>query len=111
MSRECHPVWKELHAGRLYQGQPVEEVIVKTHPIRVERHAEFVCLDYQKGQQGLCLTGVTIFAKDGRLLSGQAWSCTWTWTFFDGMTNNDYEVYRKAYEDHWRPRRELREKE
>src|SRR5439155_9960267 len=27
MGRECHPVWKDLHWGRLHPGQDVEEVI------------------------------------------------------------------------------------
>jgi hypothetical protein len=49
MSRECHPVWQELHWGRLHAGQDVEEVIAATKPVRVERHGEFVQLDYQGG--------------------------------------------------------------
>ncbi len=97
MSRECHPVWKELHAGRVYEGQPVEEVIARTQPVRVERFENCVLLEYQ---EGLCFTGVTVVARDGRLVSAQAWSCTWERTFFKGWTVADEEGFWKRYWAH-----------
>src|SRR5262249_6069587 len=74
MSREGRPVWQDLHWGRVHSGQDVEEVIAATKPVGVERYGEFVRLNYQ---EGLCFTGVTITAKNGRLASAAAWSCTW----------------------------------
>ena len=37
MSKECHPVSQELHVGRVYQGQAVEEVLATMNPERVGR--------------------------------------------------------------------------
>jgi hypothetical protein len=111
MSRECHPVWKDLHWGRIYPGQDIEEVIASTKPVRVGRYGQFVCLDYQEG--GLCFTGVTIMGKNGRAASASAWSCTWNRSFFAELTQDDWRAYGDAYEEHWRlirGRREAAEK-
>lgn len=32
---------------------------------------------------GIPFTGLSLFAKDGRLLTGSAWSCTWQFSFFE----------------------------
>jgi hypothetical protein len=106
MSRECHPVWQNLHWGRVHMGQNVEEVIVATKPVRVERYGAFVLLSYQ---EGLCFTGVTITAKNGRLACATAWSCTWDRVFFDEMTREDWKAFSEAYEAHWQPIRKQRE--
>src|ERR1700733_9063061 len=82
MDQECHPVWKDLHWGRVYSGQDVEEVIVATKPVRVERYGEFVQLSYQ---DGLCFTGITIMARRGRLACARAAGCTWDRMFLDEL--------------------------
>jgi len=106
MSRECHPVWEELHWGRVHKGQDVEEVIKSTNPVRVGRYGDFVSLDYQ---EGLCFTGVTVTAKNGRLASAAAWSCTWDRVFFNELTEEDWKAYSNAREAHWPPIRKKRE--
>ena len=105
MSQECHPVWRELHWGRIHTGQDVERVIADTQPARVERYGEFVRLNYQ---QGLSFTGVTITAKNGRLATAAAGSCTWDRVFFNELTEDDWKAYSDAYEAHWRPIRKKR---
>ena len=101
MSRECHPVWKDLYAGRIYQGQPVEEAIASCGPVRVERFENFVLLEVQEsGREGLCFTGITIIAKDGRLVHAGAWSCTWQRTFFDGWSAAEQESFWKRFRAH-----------
>jgi hypothetical protein len=104
MSHDCHPVWKDLHAGHVHQGLPVEEVIAQTHPVRVDRFDGFVVLEYQGGQ-GLCFSGVTIVARDGRLVSAQAWSCTWQRTFFAGWSAAERDAFWQAYLAHQEARR------
>jgi hypothetical protein len=106
MSRECHPVWQDLHWGRIHSGQNVEEVIASTKPVRVERYGAFVRLNYQNG---LCFAGVTITAKNGRLASAAAGSCTWDRVFFDELTQEDWKAYSDAYDAHWRRIRQKRE--
>ncbi len=100
MSRECHPVWRELHWGRIYAGQNVEEVIAATTPVSTERYGEFVRLNYQ---DGLCFSGVAITAKNGRLASATAWSCTWGLDFFNELTWDEWNAYSDAHDAHWRP--------
>jgi hypothetical protein len=105
MTRECHPVWRELHWGRIRAGQDVEQVIAETRPARVERYGEFVRLNYQ---QGLSFTGVSITAKNGRVASAAAGSCTWDRVFFDELNQDDWKAYSDAYEAHWQPIRKKR---
>jgi hypothetical protein len=106
MSAECHPVWRDLHWGRVQAGQNVDEVIAATKPVRVERYGDFVELIYQPG--GLNFTGVNITAKKGRLVNAGAWSCTWNRVFFDEMTGDDWHDFNDAYEARWQPIRQMR---
>jgi hypothetical protein len=82
MSRECHPVWKDLALRRMRAGHSLENLIARTAPARVERFGRYAMVNYQSG---LALTGVTVVARDGRLVSGEAWSCTFHHTFFNSL--------------------------
>jgi hypothetical protein len=103
MSHECHPVWKDLHAGRIHQGQSVEEVIAQTHPVRVDRLDHFVVLDYQ---EGFSFTGITVVARDGRLVDAEAWSCTWQRTFFQTWSSAERDAFWQAHRAHQQPRQQ-----
>jgi len=92
MSRECHPVWRDLYWRRILPGQEVEDVIARTKPLGVRRFANFIELSYQ---EGLCFTGVTIYARDGKLVAASAWSCTWDRLFFDTLTPEDWQAHGK----------------
>jgi hypothetical protein len=98
MAGECHPVWRDLDAGRICAGQAVEEVMWRTHPVRVECFEDIVTLYYHPPG----FTGLTIDAKGGRLVRAGAWSCTWDWTFFDTWPT----VEREAYFGRWAKHRE-----
>lgn len=98
MRRECHPVWEDLHWGRVHSGQDVDEVIAATKPVRVERYGEFVRLSYH---EAISYTGVTIIAKNGRLAIATSWSCTWHRVFFDESTPEDRRALSDACETHW----------
>jgi hypothetical protein len=84
MALECHPVWQDLALHRVYDGQPVDDVIKQTTPVLVVRHGRFVELTYQ---EPLSFTGVQIVAMDGSVTRACTWSCTWDYTFFDSMTD------------------------
>jgi len=94
MSRECHPVWKDLHWARVHAGQDVEEVIAHTGPVSVTRFDRYVELRYQSG---LSFTGVRMVARDGQLVDAVAWSCTWHKTFFDELTPSEWEALSRAF--------------
>lgn len=101
MRAECHPVWRELHFGRIHAGQNVEEIITTTNPIRIDRFGDFVELYYHGGQPNtVSFTQVSILAHHGRLASAQAHSCTWSRSFFDELTPTDRSNYRAAYTTH-----------
>jgi hypothetical protein len=74
MSRECHPVWRELHSGRICEGQNVDEVIAKTQPLRIDSFEGVTCLSYHPP---MSFTNVTIYAQNGRIVKAEAASCTW----------------------------------
>jgi len=94
MSRECHPVWNDLYWGRIAAGQDVEEVVARTQPPRVERLGDWVTLSYQG--KGLCFTGVTVIAREGKLVAASAWSCTWSRKFFDTLPLEEWRAYSVA---------------
>jgi hypothetical protein len=96
MSWECHPVWRDLDAGRIRAGQALEGVIERTHPVRVEHFEDVTFLHYHSPG----FTGLTIVAKKGRLVSAGASSCTWNWTFFDTWSVVEWEAFSKRYVEH-----------
>ena len=105
MGRECHPVWRDYHSGRILAGDPVEDVIARTAPGRVERKGRWVILHYTEGTEagGISFTGLTAIAYDGRMVFSAASSCGWTRLFFDEMTDEQSrELFGRAKDD---PRR------
>jgi hypothetical protein len=99
MAQECHPVWQELHFERIQAGDSVDDVIARTHPIRVKRDGEWVILNYQESSGGLCSTGVTVVAFEGQLVGAYAWSCTWVRQFFDTMSEDQRTTFLRGYCD------------
>jgi hypothetical protein len=97
MDQECHPVWRDFHYGRIRAGDPVEEVIAQNEPVRVERAGRWVVLKYHGG--GLCFTGITAVAYDGRMVGAYAWSCTWTRQFFDIMSEDQQQEFFSGHYD------------
>src|SRR5262249_18507879 len=82
MAKECHPAWRDYNFRHVTAGDDVDDVIVRTNPVLVEKRNGFVVLEYQKGG----FTGITAVASDGRLVLACAWSCTWVRLFFDEMS-------------------------
>jgi hypothetical protein len=106
MSRECHPVWHDLWNGRIREGDDIERVIERTTPRLVERHGPFVDAVYQVG-----FTGLSITAIDGRVVSASSASCTWSWVFFDGMSDRERADWAASTSVHLEKRWKEREKE
>jgi hypothetical protein len=98
MSRECHPVWRDLDADRIRPGEAVDDVIARTHPVQVERFEDVAFLHYHPG--GLSFTQLTIVAKGGRVVRAGAASCTWGWTFFDMWPSGDRAAFYRRYQGH-----------
>jgi hypothetical protein len=105
MSKECHPVWRDLWAGRIKEGDALNEVTLRTLPARIERFRRFARLSYY---QGMSFTGITVIAKDEKLITAGAWSCCWNVVFFDRMSPDDNREFLAAFEAHHGPIREAR---
>jgi hypothetical protein len=97
MDRECHPVWRDFHYGRIQAGDSVEEVITLTEPLQIERTGRWVVLKYHP--EGMCFTGLTAVAYDGRMVGAYAWSCTWIRQFFNTMSKEQRAEFFEKYYD------------
>jgi hypothetical protein len=95
MSIECHPVWRDLNARRIKPGDEIQAVIWRTKPMRVEKFEDVTMLSYQMG-----FTGVQITAKDGKVVSAGAGSCTWDKPFFDTWDKANQDEFWRRYSAH-----------
>jgi hypothetical protein len=99
MKHECHPAWRDYHFGRVRAGDPVDDVIARTQPIKVEQKGRWTTLSYS--DRGF--TGMAGVAYDGRMVLALAMSCTWTRLFFDDLTEaQSWEICGTSRDD---PRR------
>lgn len=79
MNKECHPVWRDFHFGKVRAGDDVGDVIAKTTPTKVKQQDRWTILTYK--------SGVGALAYDGRMVFACASSCAWVRVFFDEMTD------------------------
>ena len=99
MRKECPPVWRDYHFGRVRAGDPVEQVIARTNPVTVVRRGRWTHLSYTPPG----FTGLWAVAYDDRMVFAAASSCCWTRQFFDGLTEEQsMELLGKSKDD---PRR------
>jgi hypothetical protein len=103
MRHECHPVWRDLNAGRIKAGDKVENVIWRTIPPHVERFEDVTMLRYPPAG----FTIVSIMAKDGRVISAGAGSCTWSKTFFDEWDQSELDAFWRRYSAHLEEKRRV----
>ncbi len=73
MADKCHPVWRDFQLRRIRAGDPVDEVILRTNPVSVEHIGRWTILKYHEHpDDGLCFTGLTAAAYDGRMVAAFA---------------------------------------
>ena len=104
MPAECDPVWKELALRRVRQGDPVSKLTELRKPSRALEYGPYQQLEYYRGgfEPGdLWFTGITVYAKEGKLLTAVAWSCTWDHVFFEDKReeeriNAEFQEYYAA---------------
>jgi len=89
MAAECDPVWKELALRRVRQGDPVSKLTEIREPSWVLEYGPYQQLEYGFEPGYLSLTGITVYAKEGKLLTAIAWSCTWDHVFFEDKTEEE----------------------
>lgn len=73
------PVWKDLALRRFDRGDTVETLLARHAPLRHEEAPPYTRLVYVEGDQ---YPGLTVMAKDGRLIAAAAGAATWQHVFF-----------------------------
>jgi hypothetical protein len=73
------PVWKDLALRRFDRGDTVEALLARHAPLRYEEAPPYTRLVYVEGGQ---YPGLTVIAKDGRLIAAAAGAATWQHVFF-----------------------------
>jgi hypothetical protein len=99
-----YPVGDDLWLGRVRAGQDLEELTARHPPHRVEQMGPFTVLTYYSvwplPPKSLPFEALEIVAKDGRLVSAGAASCTWQKEFF-AMSPDDAASLGALYEQKW----------
>ena len=108
MAAEIHPVWREFALRRYGAGSSATD-LVRSHPPRTKHEfGRYAIYDYDDSGDGFfSWSNLRVTARDGKLLSAMAGSCTWQFTFFetpDPMIDTEYRKY-------WDERRKKREAE
>jgi hypothetical protein len=82
-----YPVGRDLWFGHIHQGQALQEIVDRAPAHYTRQYGRFACLTYYPGRPpgpgGLSFSSLSVIAKDGRLVSASAGSCTWSRVFFD----------------------------
>jgi hypothetical protein len=93
------PVGEDLWHGRIRPGQDLGTFDAEHPPHRTRRFGPFVMLTYYAvwPSDGLQMEGLTVTAKDGRLVHAEAAGCTWGRVFF-AMSPADRVEFGRAFE-------------
>src|SRR5688572_25634827 len=95
------PVWRELAFRRVGPGDLASELVQRHPPKRTQEFGRYAVYEYDDAGPGdLPMGGITVTARDGKLLSAYAASCTWKRTFFetpDADIDKQYESHMLAY--------------
>ncbi|WP_437227046.1 hypothetical protein SH661x_000146 [Planctomicrobium sp. SH661] len=103
MASEGHPVWRELALRRIRAGHPVDDLLKRYPPSSRSEFGPYGVYDYyQDSEPGLYFTGVTVVARDGKLIQATAWSCTWNSVFFDVPDPSLESQYHEYIEERYR---------
>ncbi|HLW63707.1 MAG TPA: hypothetical protein VKS79_00210 [Gemmataceae bacterium] len=97
-------VGDDLWFGKIHAGQDLAELAARHPTQRVEQLGPFTVLTYftvwPEPPQSIPFEALVIVAKDGRLVSGGAASCTWQKQFF-AMSPEDAATLNALYEQKW----------
>lgn len=95
-----HGLW----CGEIQAGDDVDSVVGRSNPQMVHRFGPWTEATYIPGgprtNAVISLVGVTLLARDQKLVHANFHSCTESRTFFDMMTPEDEESYRNAFSNY-----------
>jgi len=109
MASECHPAWRQFAFRHFGAGDSASDLLQRYPPDRREEFGRYGVYRYYKGDSnGIPFTGLSVVARDGKLLSAGAGSCTWRFSFFqkeDAELDRQYAVYMKERHEGFERRR------
>lgn len=103
MFQECHPVWRDLALRRIRSGQTVDDVRRLNAPPRMASWDRYTLLAYNDTGD---FTGLTILARDDKLIFAGARSCTWEHQFFSTISEQELQDIYRGYWEFLRARKE-----
>ena len=105
MAIEFPAIWRELALRRFGSGDSAEDLLRICPPNRSDTFGRYGIYEYFHDDGGLPMSGITVAARDGKLISATAGGCTWKYSFFDvpdPELDRQYELYvtekRKKFE-------------
>jgi hypothetical protein len=108
MAAEVHSVWREFAMRRFTAGDSAKDLVRLYPPKIAEEFGRYAVYRYHTADDGsLPMSGLQVTARDGKLLSAQAGSCTWQFTFFETPD----PLIDQEYRNYWDERRKKREAE
>jgi hypothetical protein len=81
-----HPIWKQFAFRRSNAGDSADTLIRRFPPNRREEFGRYGVYQYSKREIGGLWPlgiGLTVTARDGRLIRAESWSCVAQFKFFD----------------------------
>ena len=101
LANDSSPVVRALSRGRIYEGQPVADVVERYGPFDIETVGRHQTLSTpRRGGLGLTFEGYGMQARDGRLVTAEWFTCTGHLTFFDTLTPDEREEANRAYREY-----------
>jgi hypothetical protein len=100
--RSHTPLGPALWRGEIGPGARIDNVIAKARPNRTLVRGPFTTLYYfpaHPGPDSICLEGMVLHARDGRLVSASSYSCTWERGYFE-MSDSDKRDFQAGF-DAW----------
>jgi hypothetical protein len=97
--RRC-PGGEDLWHGRVLAGDDLAAFTAAYRPHLSRQVGPYTVLSYYPGgppQRGISLEGLTLTARDGRLLAASAGGCTWGREFF-AMSQEEQAAFEEAYD-------------
>ena len=83
MASECHPVWKQFALRRFGAGDSAHKLLGRFPPTRRLEFGRYGVYSFRtRPPDSIPFTSLSVVTRDGMLLSAQAGSCTWRFTFF-----------------------------
>src|SRR6185295_5726500 len=85
MAQECHPIWKKLALRQINAGDSAADFLADNSPTSRVEFGRYCVYRFAPGEEKgyLSFTGLSVIARDGKLIHAGAGSCCWDFTFFD----------------------------